>query len=859
MVENKDQVGGVHCNTRLFVCRYNRDMPNKPTSPTKTRYQQRIFLLLEDDTEQMLTARRILKSPLELARDIVTHLFSDDFELLKDDLDSIKKFAAGIDRTERLAKDYATARYYALMFAFHQYFHSSYRARQGKVLEEILKTILREHTHFTEVPDSVKKGMGPLLQKTFRTKNIPKNDIDVLGMNATARKMILIQLRSRDDTGGTTAKGSLVDMLRGLLRLKRIPQDRILYLICIWDERDSQQKKSTIEKVYASLREYTKLDRADFDRIGQGVEIAKNIVLKMAYGTSEILDSIFDWDESHQKTAKNSVSNIVKAVENWDDLWVSYALASLELDTVALKGVSNVKLLNQKFEEQGLSFDFESNAALQKSVDRATQQVLAVWKEDSLPVRSPADQTLYIRDLLFLKAIYQKSYISSKKKDLDKVLTARPRVIHEQPTLYYQPNLIQSDFKPSGSTEPELISFRELVPEIADTTYLTHALYYYPAKFIPQVVRYCVTKYSPENGWIIDPFAGSATVGLEAVLCRRNAILLDLNLLLGHIVPLKMSVKQTDLSKTALSKLLDDMRLSKRRFYPNWSNLEYWYPQEILETLSQYWGWQKQATSGPYTWIVEAALLKASRQFSYTEHKAPKLFKSKSKLANMAALLQTDWRRQLDELIYDTAFDVLKRVRQLAPLLAERDNRIVTHSGVDSAKFQMGDEYELDCLITSPPYLQAQEYIRTSKLELYWLGHSEEEIKKLGKLEIPYFRKADTLIETETLNQVRERLERIDLIALLDSYFCYTLQAIENATSRMRLNGKACIFVGNPKVDGIEVETWRIISEYLTARGFRFEHVFEDRIKNRQLFGGRKNKNPDGMKSEFLLVLSKQS
>ena len=31
----------------------------------------------------------------------------------------------------------------------------------------------------------------------------------------------------------------------------------------------------------------------------------------------------------------------------------------------------------------------------------------------------------------------------------------------------------------------KLISFRELVPEIKDTGYLTHAIFYYPAKFIP--------------------------------------------------------------------------------------------------------------------------------------------------------------------------------------------------------------------------------------------------------------------------------------------------------------------------------------------------------------------------------------
>ena len=86
----------------------------------------------------------------------------------------------------------------------------------------------------------------------------------------------------------------------------------------------------------------------------------------------------------------------------------------------------------------------------------------------------------------------------------------------------------------------ELVSFRELVPEIDDTGYLTHAIYAYPAKFIPQIVRYAINTYTKEGDWIIDPFAGSGTVGVEAYLCKRNAILFDLNLLLNHIMPLKV-------------------------------------------------------------------------------------------------------------------------------------------------------------------------------------------------------------------------------------------------------------------------------------------------------------------------------
>ena len=162
-----------------------------------------------------------------------------------------------------------------------------------------------------------------------------------------------------------------------------------------------------------------------------------------------------------------------------------------------------------------------------------------------------------------------------------------------------------------------------------------------------------------------------------------------------------------------------------------------------------------------------------------------------------------------------------------------------------------------DALITSPPYMQAQEYIRTSKLDLFWMGYTEGEIKAISKLEIPY-RKAERLIETKTLNEVRHSLSQERLLRILNSYFDHMIGALEHNAALLKSGGKLCVFVGNPKIDGIEIETWRIIAEYFSPKGFQFDTVYDDTIKTRQLFGSRRNKNPDGMKSEYLLVLTRQ-
>jgi len=81
------------------------------------------------------------------------------------------------NRAEKLSNQYALAGYYPLMFSFHQYFNSSYRARQGKVLEEILKNIVRNFADCDRVPDKTSE-MRAILSESFQM-NIPKLDIDV--------------------------------------------------------------------------------------------------------------------------------------------------------------------------------------------------------------------------------------------------------------------------------------------------------------------------------------------------------------------------------------------------------------------------------------------------------------------------------------------------------------------------------------------------------------------------------------------------------------------------------------------------------------------------------------------------------
>lgn len=368
---------------------------------------ERYFLQLMDETEDVLIIKNILKSPLGLSEKLIKMLFENNYDWLIEGLDEIKLFAGGIKRANEIYS-YSLASYYTYMFSFHQYFNSSFRARQGKVLEAILQDILENYCGCNIVPRKPAEAKK-VIKDLFNTDS-PNLDIDVVGINSTNSKTIMIQLRSRDDTGGTTAKSSLVELLKEFLRNEKDSKIPLLYLVAIWDTRDSQQKKSTIEKMYSSLKDYIEISRDDFySNITNGIQLEHNLTLQLGYGVTEISEILYNWSNSQNSETLISIEKVVNNIEKWDDLWISYAISSLELDIKFTKKFSNIDLLNKYLKELNLSFNRENPyATYVLLIDDYTTKIMKRWIENSIPFQNPAEQYLYIRDLLFLRACYEK-------------------------------------------------------------------------------------------------------------------------------------------------------------------------------------------------------------------------------------------------------------------------------------------------------------------------------------------------------------------------------------------------------------------------------------------------------------------
>jgi hypothetical protein len=368
--------------------------------------QDRIILLLEDDPS-FNEIKDIFASPLNLVKDLVKSCFAEDSNqgLLKYErkLDAIKKRVAGVTRAHSLSSSYKIAGYSSYLFAFQQFFHSSFRARQGGVLEAVVYYSLKSAN---ANPLEETKQKKRLIMQSFGIRKNVSYDIDVLA--SKSNRILLGQIRSTDITGGTTAKGSLVDLLRFILREKTL-DTQTRYLIIVWEPLERQQKPSLINKIWDSLRSEVGQDNeAVFkEQIDDGWQIPNtSISVKLVYGIDELGDEISNFADN--ETAKSKLKSLWESIQKWDDLWLTYAIASFELENLIFKGYTNFQILNKKLQELNVVISNDDLKNYETKSIYIAEKIAREWKESTLPVSAPAEVLNYLIDLVLLKMISEK-------------------------------------------------------------------------------------------------------------------------------------------------------------------------------------------------------------------------------------------------------------------------------------------------------------------------------------------------------------------------------------------------------------------------------------------------------------------
>lgn len=391
-----------------------------------------------------------------------------------------------------------------------------------------------------------------------------------------------------------------------------------------------------------------------------------------------------------------------------------------------------------------------------------------------------------------------------------------------------------------------------------DQTSMTHGLHKYPAKFFPELPRWIISRYSKEKDFILDPFAGSGTTNVEALLLKRNSVGIDVDPFSKYLSRVKtnpVDEKELIKAKYRLLELIVQYRPSKVSVFdvPVFPYRDNWFNREIISELA----YIKKAIES----LVTDSEVKDFFKICFSS-----IIRSVSNADDNCT--RTVIRKKLNKKVCPA--DALKKFTEAIlfniPKMIEFSHlyppniKVIIPNDMDARDIKFEDNV-FDLAVTSPPYVNAVDYPRTHQLELYWLGLAKDSLAPLKKCHIGTESVSSLEYKNLHLTGIKEADFVISRIFKKDPrrafiVYKYLLDMRKNLFEVFRVlkkGGRYIIVIGNNRIRGEVIENWRYISKLAQGVGFCVENFFASEIIRHFIKVPRKER----VDTDWILVLRK--
>lgn len=425
------------------------------------------------------------------------------------------------------------------------------------------------------------------------------------------------------------------------------------------------------------------------------------------------------------------------------------------------------------------------------------------------------------------------------------------------------------------------VNFRSLVPWMPVGERATHLIHPYPAKLLRQIPAFFLSSelLSKPGDTVLDPFCGSGTVLLEGMLHQRVALGADANPLARLISTVKVRDYDAEELERQLYAVLRRARRYKHAPVPPVENVNYWFYPHVIQQLAKLRR-AIDAIAAPdvrafFAVCLSVCVRRASRadpRLSVPVRLRENQYPAGHAFRESANARLRQLRRQ--DVLQDFAIVAganIARARSLRAML--KDTVSASIVGTDARRLDETATQvpslpvaSVDLILTSPPYVGAQKYIRASSLSLGWLGLSEGktlrelEDENIGREHFsarclgppPKTGIADAdrrLLNVADINPLRAIIAATYLLEMRD--------ALSEAVRVLKPGGHMVLVAGSNRVCGREFRTPAYLQMMLEDSGLTVRLRLVDAIRSRGLMT-RRNATASVITREAVLLFQKR-
>lgn len=369
----------------------------------------------------------------------------------------------------------------------------------------------------------------------------------------------------------------------------------------------------------------------------------------------------------------------------------------------------------------------------------------------------------------------------------------------------------------------------------------------YPGKMVSHLARRLLDRYmdvptGSANLSVLDPFCGSGSLVVSAAQRGFGVSGLDLSPYAVLLTRVKLGGFDPHLASALASRLVAEAKSGRKSMSMQWPLKSYWFSSQPLRDIERLRAAavRLNLNASREGRAVLLAMALSMRLCSRADQRSPKPFISR--VARETRITGS----------YDPFATVVRLVEELCELYG---GIRLSVPRVYTADIRSTRVLELDIgvhshIITSPPYINAQDYFRNSKFELYLLeGIVPFRVRDIqdvfvgterGRLlrDIPPAFSEECFKLVPELHSVALAAPRLAMV--VQRYLFDMLLSFMHASRFLATDGTLVVVCGDNLVSGVRIRTWSVLHSMLRSLGFSLQDSFCDRIRNRSVPPNRK-------------------